>query len=212
MCEDMAETIKEDHTKPKEHEEASQKKEKITELKKRIEELENQLKIKSEEYNRLLDISKRIKAEYENYKKRTEIQFYENLDKAKAEILVDIIHIFDDIERAVENLKPTSPMEEWQKGIELIVNKFKKFFELQGLKVINPLNEAFNPEIHEALVSETSSVDKEIISEVFQKGYMLNKHLLRPAKVKVSKPEKIENIIESNNKNTIKETEDKDHE
>ncbi|MBC8301095.1 MAG: nucleotide exchange factor GrpE, partial [Pelagibacterales bacterium] len=75
-----------------------------------------------------------------------------------------------------------------KEGNKLILTMFRKIFEKNNIKEINPLNETFNPELHQAISTNKDTTKKnDVISEVVQKGYMLNDRVIKPALVIVVK-------------------------
>lgn len=155
----------------------------------RVKELEEELRKAKEEYDRLLDTARRIKAEYENYRKRTESQFLERVESEKAALLMGYLAVLDDVERAWTHLTDTASLEEWRKGMELVLGRFRRLLEEHGLEAVDPTGRPFDPSCHEALVmTESPDVAEETVVEVFQKGYRMNGRLIRHAKVKVAKP------------------------
>lgn len=135
----------------------------------------------------LTDSLQRTQAEFENYKKRTEITNQENIKYASKEIILTLLPILDNFELAI---KHTSDSKEFIKGIELVYSQFLDVLESQGLKQIKSKDEQFDPAKHEALMQEYSKKQKGIILEEFQKGYSLNDKVIRQTKVKVSKGDK----------------------
>ena len=154
--------------KKKQSKESEKQKENINEL------LEKEIKLK-EEY---LDNLKRLKAEFENYQKRTDKEKIEFIRSAKEDLIIDLLEILDSFERALEDCKD----DEFSKGIQLIFKKLKSLIENEGVKEIEKLEE-FNPEKHEILTTDKGERGK--ILEEFQKGYTLHGKVIRPSKVKV---------------------------
>lgn len=138
---------------------------------------------KKDELKELTETLQRLQAEFENYKKRIEKENIEFRKYAKAELISKLLPMIDNFELALQNKENK---DEFVKGIELIYSQLFSLLENEGLKVIKAKGEKFNPEMHEALLTEKS--DKEnIVLEELQKGYMLEDKILRHAKVKVSK-------------------------
>ncbi|MBU2634568.1 MAG: nucleotide exchange factor GrpE [Nanoarchaeota archaeon] len=130
----------------------------------------------AEEY---LNDLKRLKAEFENYQKRTEKEKIEFCKYASESLILKLLNTLDDFERALEN----SPNDDFAKGVNLILTNFKKILEQEGVKLIKETH--FNPYKHEALAHEEGEENK--ILEEFQKGYTLHDKTIRPSKVKVGK-------------------------
>jgi len=143
-------------------------------------ELEIQLLEQREKYLRLA-------AEYDNYRKRSTKERLESGSRAQAEIVSRMIDALDDLARfAHVDPASTDPMT-LHKGIELVEQKMTKALASAGLEIINPVDQTFDPTVHEA-VSTTPALSKEddhTVAQVFQLGYRFNGQLLRPARVVV---------------------------
>jgi len=157
----------------------------------------------TEHYDRFL----RIQADFDNYKKRLEKEKIEFIKFANEEIIVEILKILDDFERAVEAGKSRHDFDILYKGVEMIYKDLKEFLKQKGVKEIEAKGRPFNPHEHEAMMQEETDEHSEghVIGE-FQKGYMLNGRIIRPSKVKVSKRSKeVPDEIESKSKKKNKE-------
>ena len=140
---------------------------------------------KSDEY---FDKFLRIQAEFDNYKKRLEKEKIEFIKFANSDIILDILKIVDDFERAVEAGKSKHDFDILYKGVEMIWNDLKEFLKQKGLKEIEAKGKPFDPHEHEAMMQEETDDEPEgQVVEEFQKGYKFNDRVIRPAKVKVSK-------------------------
>jgi molecular chaperone GrpE len=160
------------------------------ELLEEIEFLKNeneQLKKNCDEY---IDRIKRIQADYENYRKRTFKEQLELIKRANKDLIEKLLPVLDSFENALNMLSEKTEISdtenEFLKGIKMIYSKLMEILEKEGLKVINPEGEEFNPQICEAAVTEDNEnyKDHQVIS-VLRKGYMLNDYVIRPAVVKV---------------------------
>jgi|FLOH01.1.fsa_nt_gi molecular chaperone GrpE len=142
------------------------------------------LEIKEEKISELTNALQRLQAEFENYKKRNEKECSEFKTYAEENILKEMLGVIDNFELALQN-KKEGP--EFLKGMELIYAQLYELLENHGLKVINAKGEKFNPYKHEALLTEQSKGEENIVLEELQKGYTINEKVLRHTKVKVSK-------------------------
>ena len=140
---------------------------------------------KSEEYfDRLL----RLQADFDNYKKRLDKEKIDFLRFANEDIIVEILKILDDFERAVAAGKSKHDFDVLYKGVEMIHKDLKEFLKNIGVTEIESKGKPFDPHEHEAMMQEETDIHPEDhVSEEFQKGYKLNDRVIRPAKVKVSK-------------------------
>ena len=130
----------------------------------------------------------RIQADFDNYKKRLGKERIEFIKFANEDIIIEILKILDDFERAVEAGKTKHDFDVLYKGIEMIYKDLKEFLKQKGLKEIDAKGKPFNPHEHEAMMQEeTDEHPEDHVVEEFQKGYRLNDRIIRPSKVKVSK-------------------------
>ncbi len=127
-------------------------------------------------------------AEFENYKKRTEKERLTWIQAAQASVLLDLLPIGDDIERAFAQISPEKQQElgSWLQGFELIRKAYYKLLQKYGVEEMRPTG-MFNPIYHEAISQVVSEKHQpgEIVS-VFEKGYFYKGGVLRPAKVSVA--------------------------
>jgi molecular chaperone GrpE len=167
-------------------EEDRQEKEKeIDELKKKLEEKEKEIK---ENHDRLL----RLAADFENYKKRTAKEKEEWTKFANEDLIRAILPFIDNLERAVNHAQKVSDVGVLIEGVRLTLQQLLQALNKFGLSTFESVGKPFDPTVHEAmLVVETDQHEPNQVVEEFQKGYLLNNRLLRPATVSVSKaPEK----------------------
>ena len=155
------------------------KNEMLQRLRERLIETEKVVEIKE---NRLM----RLAAEFENYKKRTRQEWELLINQANAELLKEILGVLDDLDRAFEHSGDSN--EHFRDGITLIHSSLLDLLRRKKLSEIEAAGKPFDPQYHEA-VAEMKSEDVEagIVTEVVQKGYMLNDQVIRPARVVVSK-------------------------
>ncbi len=138
---------------------------------------------KAEEHWELL---LRAKAEMENLRRRTDKDL-ENAHKYGIEKLVlELLPVKDSMESGLA--ANDSTVESLHQGMELTMNMLNNVFEKIGIEEINPENEKFDPELHQAMTIQPSDdVEPNTVISVMQKGYLLNDRLVRPAMVIVSK-------------------------
>jgi len=139
-------------------------------------------KSKSEDY---LANWQRSQADFINYKRRTEQERGEVAKVANAALMLSLLPILDDLERALDNVSEKLRGMTWVDGIELIYRKLKAIMEGQGLSEIKAVGETFDPNYHEA-VMEVDGEEGKVVEEI-QKGYKLNERVLRPTMVKVGR-------------------------
>lgn len=133
----------------------------------------------------------RAQADFINYKRRNEQERRDFSRFANAELMLSLLPVLDDLERALNSVPPAkSAKHSWLEGIRLVERKFKSSLEAQGLTPIRALGEPFDPNFHEAVRQDKGK--EGIVIEEFQKGYMLGDRVLRPAKVVVGNGEEEE--------------------
>ncbi|UCD39087.1 MAG: nucleotide exchange factor GrpE [Fidelibacterota bacterium] len=148
---------------------------KVTKLEKQLEELE-------QKYIRL-------RAEYDNHIKRTTKEKGELIAYAGAHVFRLILPILDDLQRTVNHAREDDSQKDdlLIQGVAIIIEKFTKLLESEGVEVFTSVGEEFDPELHEALMTRSSDEHPEgIILEVYEPGYRYRERILRHAKVVVS--------------------------
>jgi len=166
-------------------EDRKEKEKEIDELKKKLEEKEKEIK---EHHDRLL----RLAADFENYKKRAAKEKEEWTKFANEDLIRGILPFIDNLERAVNHAQKVSDTGVLIEGVRLTLQHLLQTLNKFGLSTFESVGKPFDPTVHEAmLVVETDQHEPNQVVEEFQKGYLLNDRLLRPATVSVSKaPEK----------------------
>lgn len=156
---------------------------KVAVLKEQIQKLEAE---KAEMKDQFL----RKAADFDNFRKRLIRDKEDAVSFANTSLLTDLIDVLDDFERAGEAAKKSKDFDTLANGVELIEKRLMGLLEKKwGLTKYVPVNEAFDPEKHEALMmTESPDVKEATVAEVFQNGYILHGRVIRHAKVKVSMP------------------------
>lgn len=152
-------------------------------------ELEQKLIKMEQQYNEMLDSARRIKAEYENFKKRSDANYSDRIESERGQLIREFLPVYDNLQRACLAAGKSQSLEQFEKGVEMIVKQFKTMLDKFDIEAIEAVNVDFNPELHEALMMrESSKVKHEKVVEVFEKGYKMKGRVIRPAKVIVEKP------------------------
>ena len=140
-------------------------------------------------YNELNNSYLRLNAEFDNYRKRTLKEKAELLKSGSEIVLLDIIAVVDDFERALDNISKTEDIDAVKEGIDLIYSKFSNFLTKHGVKEIETIGHAFDTDKHEAVttIPAQSEEDKDKIIDSIQKGYTLDDKIIRYPKVIVAK-------------------------
>ena len=127
----------------------------------------------------------RLYAEFDNYKRRTTKERVELLQTAGKDVIVSLLTVLDDFERANKAMENASDIKPVKEGVELIHNKLQSLLTQKGLKAMESIGQTFDADIHEAITNipaPTPDLKGKIIDEV-EKGYMLNDKVIRFAKV-----------------------------
>jgi molecular chaperone GrpE len=129
----------------------------------------------------------RLAAEYDNFRKRMLRERTEASTRGQAELIRHIMDALDDLARFAHVDPDAAEAKTVVQGVEMVERKLLKALQSAGLTILNPVNDTFNPELHEAVATEpaASSEDDHVVSRVFQPGYLFNGQLLRPARVVV---------------------------
>lgn len=176
------------------------KEKKIKDMKQKYRELEEKYKVlerdlellrekfvqQEKEASDYLELLKRMKADFDNYRKRVIKEQTFLVERASRELIEKLLPILDNLERAINSSKENADLQTLLSGIEIIYQQLLEVLKKEGLEPINPCSEPFDPECQEAVLSEVRNDHQdETVLEVLEKGYRLKGVLLRPAKVKV---------------------------
>lgn len=140
------------------------------------------LQVENEELKKqIIDLENRWKravADYQNLEKRTEADKKEWINFASKNIIIKLLPVLDNLEKTEKHLKDN--------GLDLAVKQLKDILLKEGLKEIEAAGKKFDPNCHECIDTEEGE-DEEKIVLVYEKGYLFNDKVIRPAKVKVIK-------------------------
>lgn len=148
---------------------------------------ENAEKIKAleEELAASKDMYLRLRAEYDNFRKRTANEKLSLYDDATAKAVAELLPVADSVTMALTNLKDSSP--EILKGIELISNQLAKSFEKLNVEAFGAVGDAFNPELHNAISKiDDENLGENTLAQIFQIGYKKGDKIIRHAMVQVA--------------------------
>ena len=150
-----------------------------------VETLQQALTEEKEKAEKYLTNWQRSQADFENFAKRAEQEKSETVESANRILVLDLLPILDDFERALASMPADLDEQSWTEGIKLIYNKLKTVLETQGLAEIKAVGEYFDPYVHEA----TGQLEGEegLIVEEIRKGYKFRDKLLRPSMVMVGR-------------------------
>ena len=169
----------------------------LNELKNTKIELEHYRSLYNDTFNKL----KYSLADFDNFRKNVEKQNSLKILSIKADVLSVVLNIREDFIRAIDTIKQKNIDNAVFEGLENILKNINIFLEKEGIKEIEPLNKAFNPNLHEIVgfsySDDSDDVKENIVTKEIRRGYLLNDRVLRPSLVEVSK--KIVKNIDNNN-------------
>jgi molecular chaperone GrpE len=127
----------------------------------------------------------RLAAEYDNYRKRTAKEKESIYQDAKTDTISKFLEVYDNLERAAS--QPGDEENPHKKGMEMIFHQLVAVLEKMGVTIVDPIGEAFDPERHSAVMHiESEDLGENIVSQVFQKGFLLGDKVIRFAAVQVA--------------------------
>lgn len=131
----------------------------------------------------------RVRADFENYRKRVETERQAARDYGQKEMIVKLLPVIDNIERAVDHVPAELADNAWAQGIVTLQKNLEKTLTSIGITKIDAQSGAlFNPDLHHAVqFDEDSEGDQEVVADELQPGYMLDGHVLREAMVRVTR-------------------------
>lgn len=144
--------------------------------------LEEELAAQKDKYLRLV-------AEFDNYRKRISRERIELMQTASKEVILSLLDVLDDCDRASEQMDTTDDAASVKEGARLIFTKLRNQLHAQGLREMDSLHQDFDAELHDAITeipAPTEALKGKVIDNI-QKGYYLNDKLIRHAKVVVGK-------------------------
>ena len=140
------------------------------------------------EVDKWRDSYMRLAAEYDNYRKRTVKEKADLIKNGGEKILVGLLPVIDDFQRALETVESAKDLDSVKKGIELIYAKFMNFLQQNGVKPIETDQEFFDEDKHEAVavIPAQNEAQKGAVVDSVQKGYTLHDKVIRHSKVVVA--------------------------
>jgi len=153
-----------------------------------LSEAQNQIETLTREKAAIYDQLLRRQAEFENFRKRLDRERGEIYQRTRAEVLLELLPVLDNFERALMSLETSGDdAEALHQGVALIHKQLKDAVTKMGLQPVESVGKSFDPNVHEAITVEpTDEHEENTIIEEFQRGYKLGDRLLRPARVKVA--------------------------
>ena len=127
----------------------------------------------------------RLAADFQNFRKRVEKEKSDIYAYANEKIVVELLDVIDNFERALDHSSDNS--EGFAEGMSMIFKQFKGVLEKNGAEEMKAEGETFDPNFHHAVMTENSvEYESGKVTQVLQKGYLLNNKVIRPAMVKVA--------------------------
>ena len=154
-------------------------------------ELDSDLDQLQSEFDDLNERHLRLAAEFSNFRRRAENERTESWARAQADLLRHMLEALDDLQRVGAWEAESTTVESLIEGVDLVERKFRQALDAAGVEVIDPVGKEFDPNLMEAMmkVPAESEEQDDTVQDVFQKGYSLKGHLIRPARVTVYKHE-----------------------
>ncbi|MGC3977890.1 MAG: nucleotide exchange factor GrpE [Paludibacteraceae bacterium] len=152
---------------------------------KEVDKIADEIDQLNEKYAELADKNLRLMAEFDNYRKRTLKEKADLITTASERVMVDILPLVDDFERAKKAMENSDDIQAVKEGVDLIYSKFLSFLQVNGVKEIPTEGESFNVDIHEAVTTFPAPSDEQQgkIIDCISKGYTLNNKVIRFSKV-----------------------------
>lgn len=162
--------------------------EEVERLKTALEEEKRRVSEKEQLISEYLNDLKRVKADFDNFRKREMLYRQQFVKTANRDLILKILPIIDDLEKALLEGQKNEVNTTFLQGVELIYRKFLNVLEKEGVQPIETKGQKFDPKYHEAIatVSLPDQEDFAIVEEV-RKGYLYHDEVLRPAQVKVNR-------------------------
>lgn len=150
---------------------------------------ENEIEKLQSELASLKDKYLRQVAEFDNFRKRNAKERMELIQTAGKDVIVSLLEVLDDCERAEKQIKNSQDLDAIREGLQLVFHKLRNTLQSKGLKVMESSGKEFNPDMHEAITeipAPSEEMKGKVIDEI-EKGYYLNDKIIRFAKVVVGK-------------------------
>lgn len=147
----------------------------------------DELELARQEAASHLDDLQRLKAEFENFRKRVNKEQSQFTERASASLVGKLLPVLDNFDLAVAAAENSPDFEKMRKGVEMVYGELKEVLASEGLEPIKAKGQAFDPTRHEAALEVGDGQGEAVVGEVLRPGYLLNGQVLRPAMVKVTR-------------------------
>ena len=162
----------------------AEKEEQKQEIKEDVKQEKTELELKQEELDEITDRYKRVLAEFENFKKRSNKERENLYNSILADVVESMLPVIDTLESAA---KAETADAEYKKGVEMVLQQFRIVLGSKGVEEIKTVGETFDPELHEAVssIQDPNLGEKEIAQE-YRKGYKIGNRIIRHSMVVVA--------------------------
>lgn len=158
-------------------------------LQNELDSVSDQIEVAKQQAAEANDRFLRLQADWDNYRRRTAQERLDERQRATEKLVVDLLPVIDDLERAIEHADNlTDPAaKQFVEGVSAVCNKLVSVLNKEGVEVVNPVGEAFDPLSHQAVsqIEDTQAYD-ETVAQVYQKGYRMGGKDIRTAMVVVT--------------------------
>lgn len=172
-----------------------------------VERLKKYLEQKTKEAGEYQDSLLRARAEFENFRRRTEKEKQDLFKFSQEPLIKELLSVIDNFELALNSAKESKDFINFHQGVEMIYKNLKKILEKEGVTEIQAIGNKVDPLQHDVVSHDPDGHD-EIVVEVLRKGYMLSDKVMRPAMVKVGKKAKEEKPKEKKEETKEKQKEE----
>ncbi len=150
--------------------------------------LNEKLKQKEQKITEYSDLIEKMKTDFTNMRSRSQQDIALQVDKTFGDLIVKLLPILDNFERAVKASQNTTDVKALVQGVEMIMQQFEDVLRREGVAAVKSVGEPFDPKVHEAIgIIETEDDPDDMVIEEVCRGYTLKSKILRPSMVKVSK-------------------------
>lgn len=150
------------------------------------EDIENVVPADEDKIKELQGQALRLRADFENTKKRIEREKSEAIKYANEKLLVEILSVVDNFDRAMTSLAEGHDPARVREGLQIAQTELHKILEQHGVETVKSVGEHFDPRFHEAVgTAESADLEEGKILDEVQRGYLLNGRLLRPSRVRI---------------------------
>lgn len=134
-----------------------------------------------------LDDLQRLKAEFDNYRKRTLKEQTRIIEMASADVVAQLLGVMDHFRMALVSAEASRDFDAMLKGVEMVYGEFKRVLEAAGLEIVEAKGQPFDPNIHDAVMQDEGDGSGHlVVDDVLRTGYLFKGAVLRPAMVKVT--------------------------